>query len=236
MENVLSHLDDEKARKNTICVLARSRCKQIKYIKKLLTDKKNHWFNIGLIQRVDFFIRFHPEGGLQKRARLWFRLGVSLAPLMQIEDTATLIRSLSQTMEELDHFTVTEDSRMFRPFGFAYKKSVSVNMDDRDSPVKPRLQRMGSHVIYEFLNSVNIPCELDFFEVVYALCDILTMMYPRFDDEIARSKHFFDAVTKIDARLRADFLGVLEKEMVLFTQEKVDEQTADLDKLFKAWG
>jgi hypothetical protein len=39
------------------------------------------------------------------RTKIWFCLGVSLAPLIRIDNMTTFVRSLSQMMEEFDYFS-----------------------------------------------------------------------------------------------------------------------------------
>jgi hypothetical protein len=238
MEGIVKEMEDALQRKKTIKLLIEKRFNNFDYFKRIMNlqnekmNKKIHWLNIvyltpsEILNSIDFSV-------IQKRARMWFILGVNLSPILRIVNTPTYIRSLAQMMEEFEYYVSTN---MKIPYlGFHIKKQLSVNLDNEYEAVKPKLHKNGNNVEYEFLDIVNIPCELDYFEIIFALTETLKHVYAKFDDECCSNKHIYETIIKLDSRLKNHFFGILEKELNKLAKKIVKEQMEDVYSVFNAW-
>jgi len=100
--------------------------------------------------------------------------------------------------------------------------------------LRAKIQKVGNTVIYEYLKVYNNPIEqdLDYFQVVYILCEVLTQVYTKLDHASSSSKYVYEAISKVDARLKDLFFGFLSKELTKIAKKIVNEQVGDLESLF----
>lgn len=50
--------------------------------------------------------------------------------------------------------------------------------------VTARLLKFNNEVVYEHLLTPHVPFALDYFEVVFSLCDTMSLIYTKFIDEV----------------------------------------------------
>ncbi len=77
--------------------------------------------------------------------------------------------------------------------------------------IKPSINKVSGNVVYEFLKLPNIPCILDYTQVVFSLCDILTLVYQKLRDD--SSMHYCEAVLKLDSRFKHHFFGLISRDL-----------------------
>ncbi|PRP75074.1 hypothetical protein PROFUN_03910 [Planoprotostelium fungivorum] len=221
-----------KNRKRNLEMLVEKRTNTLDYLKRLYSGEQNlHYLNIVRVQPQQVIQAIKPAT-LQKRAMAWCILGYSLASTLKIENTPTYVKTLIQLMEEYDYLLDHDMSS----FGPNFKsREVSVNLDREDvEEFKPKIHKVGNTVYFEFLQIFNIPCDLDYLEIIFALSDVLKLVFGKLDVDKVNRLHY-ELILRFDSRMKHHFYSVLEKEMYEIGKKTVAEQTADVNTLFKTW-
>ncbi|KAM9948977.1 hypothetical protein ACTFIT_010177 [Dictyostelium discoideum] len=180
-----------------------------------------HWMNVTMIQRQDF----EKSQEIQKRLLGWFCLGFSLAPLIATDKGPAYIRSLVQLMEEYDyHFEL--GSAMQGVKVLLSKKQPTHTVVNENEHIKSKIVKIGTTVVYEFLKIFNISIakDLDYFQVVFSLLEILEQIYKKIDKETCSSKYVYEALLKVDSRLKHNIFGFLSKEIDKMSMAIIKEQ------------
>jgi len=154
-------------------------------------------------------------------------LGVSLATLLQIADTAAYIQSLVQVFEEYDyHFSNAAVQSMKR-----LQASMGGDADD-DEQDKVR-SRLRKH--YRFLQTPCAKFALDPRQVVITLCDVLSCTYRRFMDPVCASKPaLFQAFLKIDQQLASTFIGHQGSNITQIAANIVNKEIGGVEDIFRS--
>jgi hypothetical protein len=103
MDNVVKEIEEASQRKKYLKVLVEKRCQNFDYLKRVYEENGLYWLNVvyahprQVIQDVD-------ASSLRKRCKMWFTLGISLAPLVNISNNPTFVRSFAQMMEEFEYY------------------------------------------------------------------------------------------------------------------------------------
>ncbi|KAF2072121.1 hypothetical protein CYY_006566 [Polysphondylium violaceum] len=194
------------------------------------TIKPIHWMNVAMIQKTDFDsmiqksdLEKNPE--IQKRLLGWFCLGFSLSPLTTADKGPSYIRSLLQLIEEYDyHFEL--GSAMQGVKVLLSKKQPTHTVVNENEHIKAKIGKIGTTVVYEFLKIFNISIakDLDYFHVVFSLLEILEQIYKKMDKETCSSKYVYEALLKIDSRLKHHIFGFLAKEIDKMALQIIKDQ------------
>ncbi|EGC40154.1 hypothetical protein DICPUDRAFT_74307 [Dictyostelium purpureum] len=187
----------------------------------LFPNHNMHWMNVTMVQRQDF----EKSQEIQKRLLGWFCLGFSLAPLIATDKGPAYIRSLVQLMEEYDyHFEL--GSAMQGVKVLLSKKQQSHTVVNENEHIKSKIVKIGTTVVYEFLKIFNISIakDLDYFQVVFSLLEILEQIYRKIDKETCSSKYVYEALLKVDSRLKHNVFGFLSKEIDKMSMNIIKEQ------------
>eukprot|EP01133_Synstelium_polycarpum_P014928 gene14928-17652_t len=183
--------------------------------------KPLHWMNVASIQKLDF----EKSVEIQKRLLGWFSLGLSLAPLLSTDKGPAFVRALVQLMEEYDyHYEM--GSAMQGVKVLLSKKQQTHTIVNENDHIKSKIVKIGNTVIYEFLKIFNIAIakDLDYFHVVFSLLEILEQIYKKFDKETCSSKYVYEAILKVDSRLKHQIFGFLAKEIDKIAAQTIREQ------------
>lgn len=218
--------------------LVEKRIQHLNYIQKIHKGEV-YWMNTCKIS-IDDMKEFFHESTLEKRVEQWFFLGISLAPLLQVSNGWWFLRALVQLLEEYEyHFSNLAVQ------GMKYLKAMTSTSVQQLSvvtgrSVKPSIQRVGRTVVYEFLRTPNVPCELDYCQVIFSLCDMLTIVYRKI---LAEKQILLDSLTinhldireivqKIDSKFKHEFFGLISRDLNTLAMMKVKQQLNDLETIF----
>ena len=81
----------------------------------------------------------------------------------------------------------------------------------------PTIHKFDSTIVYEHLVTSHVPFELDHVEVFVSLCEELTAPYDRFPhEECYSSSAIYDAIMKIDSRIKRYVVELIAKELTEF--------------------
>jgi hypothetical protein len=103
MENVVKEIEEAAQRKKFLKTLVETRCNNFDYFKRAYEEKGIYWLNVVYAQPSQI-VRTVEESTIEKRCKMWFTLGLSLAPLVKITNSPTFVRSFAQMMEEFEYY------------------------------------------------------------------------------------------------------------------------------------
>jgi len=238
-------MDDQKFNNELIDNLVKKRLANFDYIKRVHQGTV-HWMNTVLLSKDDIRGYYNAQNKQvaskprsatiqatsapkRKRTRTeqWFYIGISLAPLLELESGDPYIAALSTFWTEFEHW---KGSGLGKKMLGGMKDIVTVNAKDM------RAARTGTGSAgNEFLNTSNIPSTLDTFEVVFSLCDLLEHMYRKFvfpSLSTVQAKN----IVKLDARFKHHFIGKISKDMSNLALSLVKQQMSLLDKNLSSGG
>jgi len=158
-----------------------------------------------------------------KRLERWMMLGVSLATLLQLTDTAGYISGLAQLLEEYEYNFANAAVQGMK------RLQASMGGDDDSSQVRPRLRKH-----HMFLQTPRVAFALDPRQVVVTLCDIMACTYRRFMDPECASSALFDAILKIDQQFAAHFIEYLGSSITQAAMNLASCELASTESLFDA--
>jgi hypothetical protein len=96
--------------------------------------------------------------------------------------------------------------------------------------IKPGINKVAGTVVYEFLRTPNIPCPLDYSQVVYSLCDILLLVYRKLMDDT--SVALSDSVLKLDGRFKHHFFGLISRDLNTLAMYIIKNKLSIVESLF----
>lgn len=188
------------------------------------------WLNTVILERRDLD-DFYQPGVLDKRVQQYFYLGLGLARVVNLGDGVMALRGCSQLMEEWEyHFA----SPAVQSMKFMLSRSTDSHFPTTvnaplETDVKPTVARVGQKVVYEHLITPHIPCNLDYFQVVFALAEVLQQAYARFDvKELAQHEHLFAALVKFDHRIKHHVVNLIGKELTGLSMTHASRSLASL--------
>jgi len=211
---------------NIVKLVSEKRVEGFDYLKRLHLGSI-HFLNTVKVSREDL-VAFYPNSKMNKRSAQWFCLGISIAPLLQIEDPVDYIKSISLLMEEFEYessdFATQKMKQIFRKT----KEEEDVFM------VNPSYQETG---LYTHLQTPNVPFELDYIQVFYSLCDILISVYEKTliinDKGVETQPGYRDAFLRLDARFKK-ISSTVTKEIHSLAATIIKQEVALVDPLFES--
>jgi len=233
--------------------LVQKRTKTLSYIQRLY-EGKVHWMNLVHITVEDLKEFYDSQVDVQKRAEQWFVLGISMGPILQWAQSLQYLRAISQLMEEYDyHYShaAVKGMKIIKSKALTYmaerqekkkKEMDSLNTVDTDIPVEEPESNILKPVTidtgqaFEQLQTPFYPRALDYYQIVFTLCDILTLIYRKFLDPAFCVPQAMDVIIKIDNRIRQTFFGTISKDMAILTLSLAKKQVKSIDTLFAAVG
>lgn len=132
----------------------------------------------------------------KQRAEAFFKLGLGLGRIVHLPKGLPIVRAFSQLMEEWEYYIAGSAMQSVK---YVMAKSSpclypqSVPLEGMTDLTRPSVYKFQSNITFEYLDDVNIGLELDYLEVLPALCEVLYQVYDklhheetfRYDDKIA---------------------------------------------------
>ncbi|GAA98069.1 uncharacterized protein L969DRAFT_86013 [Mixia osmundae IAM 14324] len=150
------------------------------YLKQVYMGKV-HWFDTVLLQKEDLERGAGDPALLAKRSNKFFVLGTSLATLIDTNVPADFLRALLALVNEYEAQgdDLSSGSGGNRPRMKSLLKGKG----------KAKIPGGGSYDDDSYLYAMNIPFELEYFQVFLALCDILVKIYERINSYITPNQN-----------------------------------------------
>eukprot|EP01087_Luapelamoeba_hula_P019348 TRINITY_DN6394_c0_g1_i1.p1 TRINITY_DN6394_c0_g1~~TRINITY_DN6394_c0_g1_i1.p1 ORF type:complete len:245 (-),score=60.86 TRINITY_DN6394_c0_g1_i1:40-774(-) len=235
---------DDRATVEAAEKLIRKRLDNYLYIKRVHQGTV-HWMNTVLITQEDIRTFYsgvnpsksfrgpssaatsgvaapNPKDRIKKRVEQWFYIGISLAPLLEVDGGDSYVGAVATFWSEFELWKSKGPKKVL-----AARKDFQVPSGGRT------LTGSGGH---EFLNTPNIPCvALDYFEVVFTLCDLMEHIYKKFlkptlTPAVAKN------VLKVDSRFKHHILGKISGDLNKLALGMLKQQIGAVDKnLSHSW-
>eukprot|EP00300_Choanocystis_sp_HF-7_P001454 c11173_g1_i1.p1 GENE.c11173_g1_i1~~c11173_g1_i1.p1 ORF type:complete len:255 (+),score=64.58 c11173_g1_i1:178-942(+) len=220
---------------NLVAVISQRR-EEFEYLKRLHSGGV-YWMNVIGITKDDLlrglYDKDKPKTGkaanCMARVEDWFFLGVTLAPLLELSDSSQFVRGLAQCIEEFEYAIANPASQSLK---YLLRESSVQMMVDPTEPVRPKVRFNGSQPAFLYMAMFNLPCSLDPFEVMFSLCDVLSEMYAKFEADDCALSVLYEAILKLDARIKKHVLSFLVRDLEALAASIVQTQLASLDTLF----
>ncbi|KAI8065911.1 hypothetical protein BC940DRAFT_275514 [Gongronella butleri] len=195
--------------------LVTKRVSTIQYLSR--THQGNtHWFNTILLAKDDLR-DMYPNAKMMKRSCHFYTLGLSLGHVLDIHTPIDFVKALAQLLSEFDaHTNDTSRQKMKNIF------RKTKNKDDAGYDV-------GDYV---YLTVPHIPHELDYFEVLFTLCDVLIETYHKFISQPDQqcTQPYFELVLKCDGKFKKLF-AMMTKELDMLARNAIKDELKLIDPL-----
>lgn len=208
---------------SSVETLVIKRRKNLAYIKKAHMGKIHYLNTICLPKSELSKLKDKDKNTVPDR---WFVLGFALGNLLEVSPGSKMVRAFHQLLEEFDYYCATPAAKSVKllraknvepaphmrdGYNPSMKgTSVSGGGDDDHAPVRPILKKLGKDVAYAQLELPNIPCTLDYCEVVCSLCDVLSLLYHTFlIDPSCTTVAMTEAIMKLDQRVNENVIKAL---------------------------
>ncbi|EFC41823.1 hypothetical protein NAEGRDRAFT_58715 [Naegleria gruberi] len=213
--------------------IVQKRVENLEYIRKF-HEGQVFWMNTVKVSPSEIEKAYQSQT-LQKRLEQWFTLGMSMAPLIQIDNGYEFVRACSQLLEEFEyHFSNMAVQ------GMKILKAFTNNFVDDDTPpvitsqktIKPSIHKSNGSVVYEFLQTPNIPCTLDYCQIIFSLCDLLIFVYRKFLDEANIGSSLHEYIVKLDGKIKNNFIGLISRDISALAIQIVKTKLSNVQNMF----
>ena len=132
---------------------------------------------IGEAELCDYVRDVVPE----LRTTRFFYLALSLGKLLDMPAGAVTVEALWQLIQEYEYHFANSAMQMVRYTTARNSECVYPQLNPReegeDEAAKANLYRFGNEVVYLHLQTPHVAFELDYREVLFSLCDVLSLLY-----------------------------------------------------------
>lgn len=122
----------------------------------------------------------------KQRAEAFFKLGLGLGRIVHLPKGLPIVRAFSQLMEEWEYYIAGSAMQSVK---YVMAKSSpclypqSAPLEGMTDLTRPSVYKFQSSITFEYLDDVNIGLELDYLEVLPALCEVLYQVYDKLHHE-----------------------------------------------------
>lgn len=168
-------------RKQRLEQLIHKRKANLEYLKKLHQGGVL-WLNVTLFTYQD--IRHYVRTMVPKqRVESFFLLGMSVSTMLVLNPGLSTVRAFAQLIEEWEYYhagTAMQSMKyvMAKNSPCIYPHTA-VATDNTTDLLRPNVHKFNNTVVYEYLQVIHIAYELDYVEVLLALCDVLFKLYEK---------------------------------------------------------
>jgi hypothetical protein len=183
-----------------------------------------HWLNVIKLTEANI-INFYTPEQLQKRARQWFTLGVSVAQLLKLPSAVHVARAFLQLLEEYEYSVAHEQSKArAEPL---HIRSARPPPSQDNGASKPSRRGAGSYD-YLIMPPACIVGNMDYCQVVLALCDVLSLVYSKFLDPACSAPELHDSIMKSDKKVKSLVLSKISTDLTATAQPLINRQLQGL--------
>ncbi len=163
-------------------VLVQKRSMNVNYLRKVHLGG-NFWLNTMLLSERDIqnlVLATVPK----QRIVAYYYLGLSLHNLLTLTSSLKVIQGFSTLIEEYEYFcsgTAMQGMKllMAKSSPCVYPNLNHVDGCDVDSIAKPNILKFQNSVVFEFLKTPHLAFELNYVDVLVALCEALSKVYEK---------------------------------------------------------
>ncbi|KAJ5071560.1 hypothetical protein M0811_10192 [Anaeramoeba ignava] len=204
--------------------LVTKRTNNFDYLKRL-HEGEVYWLNIVSLTQTDISSFYtNSQTILRTRTNLFFFLGLSLGPFLQIPNGPNYLQSLASLFEEY--------SSEFKVRRF---KKIKLNVGDDTQTVKSKtFLSDDSNINYQFLILPKVnTSKFDYFQVIFALFDLLTHCYRKFLDPSCENQQCYEAIVSIDNWISGLILNPILEEIEKIANNILFKRLSSFDPMFQ---
>jgi hypothetical protein len=167
-------------RKQRLEALIRKRKANLIYLKKIHIGD-TYWLNSCLISKDDIINYGNSEVSKQK-LESYFILGLSIAKILTIPNGFALIRAFSQLIEEWEYYYSGAAMQGMKYMMAKTSPCIYPNIvptEGVQDVQRPGVYKFLNNIVYEYLQLMSIPFELDYRIVLINLCEMLWKLYDK---------------------------------------------------------
>ncbi|KAI9295684.1 hypothetical protein K502DRAFT_324214 [Neoconidiobolus thromboides FSU 785] len=211
-----------QAERENLKTLSNKRIATFAHLHRVL-EGKSHYFNTVTILKEEIY-SIYDNSKLRKRSLQYFTLGSSLGPIIDIHHPMDFSKALSSLLDEYESYITNENSKnKRRPNFFRSRTSSDVNNNS-----------MNINENSEFINLdiKNVPFELDYLQVFYALCNIICVVYHKIVDnmKVPVPSSYIETMYKVDNKFKK-IIQIVTKELDNIVRNSIKEELGILDPL-----
>jgi hypothetical protein len=217
-------------RKQRLEALLHKRSSNFQYLKKI-HEGGHYWLNVMLVTPEDI-ARMLSLGDCKSRTVNFYYLGLSVQNLLDVPPGVAAVKAFSQLMEEFEYYCAGNamqgmKSLMAKTSTCVYPQAVQI---EGDEPLtRPTVYKFNNKVVYEYLKIPHLPFELDYTEVVIALCDALHRLYEKlFVEDCWMHSILFETILRLDSRIKHLFLNLIAKEMTQYCSKNFKSEAQSI--------
>jgi hypothetical protein len=210
-------------RKQRLEALVRKRKANLQFLKKF-HEGGCFWLNTILFNVED--IRHYARAVVPKqRAEAFFRLGLGLGKIVHLSKGCSIIRAFSQLMEEWEYYiagTAMQSVKYMMAKNSPCIYPQTVPLEGMTDLSRPSLYKFQNAITYEYLDDVNVGLELDYLEVLPALCEVLYQVYDKlYHEETFSNSVIYETVIRLDTRIKHHVINCIAKELTDVSNQKL---------------
>lgn len=210
--------------------MVEKRTNNLSYLKELHI-KGGYWLNSVLIGDAELK-EYRQTVVPDERVPQLYALGLSLGKLLDMRSGALLVRALLQLFEEWE-YAISGAAAQSMKWMLAKQSSLpyasSGALGSVEDPFRPSIYHFHGDVAYEHLVDAPTGLELDYFEVMHALCETLSLVYRKFlEEDCFTNVHIFDGVVRIDGKVKHHLINLVAKELTETATQRVQQEMASL--------
>ena len=118
----------------------------------------------------------------RQRTQSFFKFCLSLGRILHLPKGLPLVRAFSQLMEEWEYFfssTAMQGVKYVMARNSAAPFPQTQIKEGNAELSRPSVFKFNNSVVYEYLDTTNVSVDLDYIEVLLALCDTLYEVYDK---------------------------------------------------------
>lgn len=214
-------------RKNRLILLGEKRKKCFSYLKDLYGG--GHLWLKCIRFSGEEITKFSDVSISSNRTLYFFYFGLSLAKLVDQKSGVTLVRAVTQLLEEWEYYTASFSVQsmkyvMARNTLFAFSQNAP---QDSDSGL---LCKFNNDIIYQHLLTPSVSFDTDFIEVISSLCEIVTSLYDTLlrDDDCYVNTDIFAAIIRNDRRIQKQVTEPIITDLSELARQRI---TAEIDSI-----
>jgi hypothetical protein len=219
-------------------------------------DPEVHWMNVISLRRTDITDAHEKTPEVYtRRSKKFYYLGISVSKLVQeSKNLHDLVLGCLQLFDEYEYYFASNTKQnvrfmMAKP-GPLYHPVAGVEVvvekekkEDREKKeekgekekkdeeevhkaLRTHINRWEKEVVYRHLWKPSIPCELDYVEVIFSICETLLQLYAKFMSENtgAADIHVFEGLLKIDTLIKKHVLDPVSTGLTDLATALLDSQ------------
>ncbi|KAF0745827.1 hypothetical protein AaE_008378 [Aphanomyces astaci] len=203
------------------------------YLRSLHADPHNSYFlNIARFQEstLNMSNALGPENH-QKRCEQLYYLGLSLGRLLTTTHSSSqLAMDGCQLMDELDFYFAAPSIQNMKLVTVAtkvpfYERPREPSADDSvfPEPYRTVVRKWNNKPVYQRLVTPHLAFPLDYCLLVVSICDVVTLVYAKLQEDPCHQPHVFQALLRLDDKLKVPLVFHCQIDLCMHVEVRYND-------------